>query len=128
MIELNGITETAHYIFHYQTGSYAERNIKRISETQEQCWQRICKELGTTPTFKIQYFLFNTPEEVGEMYGDNEPCNGFTSPPDTIYAVYNNTVKGIDPHEDAVLISYTSNRQFNSHREKIFYRPSVFLH
>ena len=54
--------------------------------------------------------LLDTPDLVGEIYGDNEPCNGFASPPDSIYAVYNEEVKCIGPHEDAHLISYTINR------------------
>jgi len=28
--------------------------------------------------------LLETPELVGKIYGDNDPCNGFANPPDEI--------------------------------------------
>lgn len=114
MIHLTGYTETDHYVFRYFPGSPAERDISKISSTQEESWQEICHEMGVTPDFKIHYYLLNTPEEVGIAYGDNEPCNGFTRPPDRIYAVYNDQVQCIGPHEDAHIISYTINRPSQS--------------
>lgn len=47
---------------------------------------------------------------VGEIYGDNEPCNGFANPPNEIYAVYNDEIKCIGHHEDAHILSYIINR------------------
>ncbi len=102
--------ETEHYIFHYGEGTSAERDIERIAACQEACFQHICRVLGVTPAFKIEYFLCDSPEEVGRIYGDDEPCNGFTDPPDKIYAVYNDQVRCIGFHEDAHIISYTVNR------------------
>ena len=66
--------------------------------------------LNTRPVFKIEYFLCETPEDVGRIYGDNEPCNGFAAPPNKIYAVYNEKIQCIGFHEDAHIISYTINR------------------
>ena len=102
--------ETEHYIFNYEGATSAERDIEQIAACQEVCFQHICRVLGVTPAFKIEYFLCDSPEEVGRIYGDDEPCNGFTAPPDRIYAVYNDQVKCIGFHEDAHIISYTVNR------------------
>lgn len=102
--------ESKHYVFHYMPGSQAELDIVKIAAEQEVCFQYICNVLDLEPSFKIKYYLYNTPEELGRIYGDNEPCNGFAKMPDEIYAVYNETVKCIGFHEDAHIISYTINR------------------
>lgn len=102
--------ETAHYVFQFEDGSPAERDIRRIAAIQEGCWRHICQALKTEPDFKIHYMLCVTPEQVGRLYGDNEPCNGFAAPPDTVYAVYNDRVQCIGFHEDAHLISYCIHR------------------
>ena len=62
--------------------------------------------LKTKPDFKIEYILCDTREEVGRIYGDNEPCNGFAVPPKKIVAVYNDQIQCIGFHEDAHIISY----------------------
>ena len=105
--------ETSNYIFYYDENSLAAKDIEKIACCQENCFKYICMVLKTKPTFKIHYFLCETPERVGEIYGDNEPCNGFASVPDKIYAVYNKNIKCIGFHEDAHLISYTINRPDN---------------
>lgn len=98
------------YDFHFLRDSIAENDIEEIAELQENCYKEICSYLSIQPNIRIQYYLLDTPELVGEIYGDNEPCNGFASPPDSIYAVYNEEVKCIGPHEDAHILSYTINR------------------
>ena len=65
-------------IFIFAIDSVAEKDILKISKNQENCYKEICDFLGVTPSFKIQYFLLETPELVGRIYGDNDPCNGFT--------------------------------------------------
>lgn len=102
--------ESEHYIFHYDADSSAERDIMEISACQEACFRYICDVLGVSPGFKIEYFLCSSPEEVGRIYGDNDPCNGFADPPNKIYAVYNERVQCIGFHEDAHIISYMINR------------------
>ena len=102
--------ETRHYIFYYQENSRAEKDILKIAKLQESCFDHICRVLKTMPDFKIEYFLCETPEDVGRIYGDDEPCNGFASLPNKIYAVYNEKIKCIGFHEDAHIISYTINR------------------
>lgn len=102
--------ESEHYIFSYNHDSKAEDDIKEIAACQEACFQYICSVLKVKPEFKIEYILCDTPEEVGRIYGDDEPCNGFAAPPNTVYAVYNSGIQCIGFHEDAHLISYTVNR------------------
>ncbi len=100
--------ETRHYVFHFRKGSTAEKDIDIITETQERCFEHICKVLNVSTEGKISYFLCGSPEEVGELYGDNEPSNGIVKYPDTIYAVYNDEVKCIGFHEDVHLIAYNT--------------------
>lgn len=102
--------ETEHYIFNYNADSRAEADIEAIAACQEACFRYICSVLRIKPDFKIRYVLCNTPEEVGSVYGDDDPCNGFTALPDTIYAVYNDTIRCIGFHEDAHVISFLVNR------------------
>ena len=101
------IHETPHYLFHYGEHTPAARDIEGIAACQEGCYRHICQVLGIAPSLRITYCLCSTPEEVGRIYGDNEPCNGFAAPPDRIYAVYNEQVRCIGFHEDAHLLSYT---------------------
>lgn len=102
--------ETEHYIFRFNEGSKAETDIHEIASCQEACWHYICAVLKSEPDFKIQYILCDTREEVGKIYGDGEPCNGFARYPDTIVAVYNEQIQCIGFHEDAHLISYVRHR------------------
>ena len=102
--------ETEHYTFHYGANTAAERDIEKIAALQESCFSHICAVLGLTPDFKIEYFLCDSPEEVGRICGDDEPCNGFADLPNRIYAVYNDAVQCVGFHEDAHLISFVRNR------------------
>lgn len=102
--------ETAHYIFNYGEGTKAEEDIAQIAAEQEACYQYICGVLKVKPEFKIEYILCDSPEEVGRIYGDDEPCNGFAVMPNTIYAVYNEAVQCVGFHEDAHILSFTVNR------------------
>lgn len=102
--------ETEHYIFNYNPGSRAETDLMEIAACQEACFSYICGVLQVKPDFKIEYFLCETSEEVGRIYGDDEPCNGFAVMPNTIYAVYNEKIQCIGFHEDVHIISYTVNR------------------
>jgi len=97
--------ETEHYIFTYQEKSEAEKDIINIASEQEKSFQSICLELKVKMERKIHYFFFDSPEEVGKLFGDNKPCNGFADVNDDIYAVYNKDIKCIGPHEDTHIIS-----------------------
>ena len=101
--------ETSNYIFYYQENSTAEKDISKIAQLQQSCFEYICNVLQVTLNFKIKYYLCETPDDVGRIYGDNEPCNGFACSPNKIYAVYNEETKCIGFHEDAHIVSYTIN-------------------
>ncbi len=97
--------ETEHYRFFFQPGSVAEKEIIQIAEIQEEAYERITSFLQVIFPSKINYHFYDTPEEVGIQYGDDEPCNGFARYPNDIYAVYNDKVKCIGPHEDTHIIA-----------------------
>jgi len=67
--------ESEHYIFNYGENTKAAQDIVEIAKLQEDCFRYICSVLRVKPDFKIEYFLCDSPEEVGRIYGDNEPCN-----------------------------------------------------
>ena len=101
--------ETPNYIFHYQENSTAEKDIWKIAKLQESCFEYISNLLKVTLNFKIEYYLCETPDDVGQIYGDDEPCNGFACSPNKIYAVYNDEIKCLGFHEDAHIVSYVIN-------------------
>lgn len=99
-----------HYIFNYQAGSLAEKDIQKISAEQEKCFSKICKTLKVNYEEKIIYYLLDSPSEVGRLYGGSEPINGFAIwGENKIYAVYNEEIKCIGYHEDVHLISFMIN-------------------
>lgn len=101
---------TNHYIFNYKSGTLAAKDIELIAKEQEECFNKICNVLKVDFKEKINYYLFDSPLEVGKLYGINEPINGFAVwGENKIYAVYNETIKCIGAHEDAHLISFDIN-------------------
>ena len=101
------IKESEHYIFHYHKNSIAENMIDEIVQEQEYCFNHISKVLSTDFNIKINYYLCNSAEEVGALYGDNDPCNAFARKPNSIFAVFNEDVKCIGYHEDSHILSYS---------------------
>lgn len=101
--------ESENYLFNYLEGSIAEKEIKEIIDIQEGCFRYINNTLNVNFKGKIEYYLCETAKQVGELYGDNEPCNGFARHPNKIYAVYNSNIRCIGFHEDAHIISYGIN-------------------
>lgn len=102
--------DSEHYIFNFHKGSLAEKHIQNIISCQENCYDVICRVLNITLDKKINYYLCDTREEVGELCGDNEPCNGFCRYPgkekDGIYALYNEDIKCLGYHEDTHYIAF----------------------
>ncbi|MCD8372163.1 MAG: hypothetical protein LUD27_02550 [Clostridia bacterium] len=99
--------KSAHYDFYCKPDSFALKNITEIAERQEECYKKITEELNIYPDFRLEYWLADTPRELGVLYGDGEPCNGFVKRPNKIFAVYNDAVKGTGMHEDAHIISFS---------------------
>ena len=101
---------TDHYVFTYKEGTLVAKDIRKVAKIQEKCFARICSTLKVDFTEKINYFLLDSAEEVGKLYGITEPINGFAVwGENKIYAVYNDKIKCIGPHEDAHLISFVIN-------------------
>lgn len=87
---------TPHYIFTYEEGSLAEKDIKMIADVQENSFNKICETLKVDFPEKIKYYLLDSKEKVGKLYGDNTPINGFAVwGENKVYAVYNNDTKCI---------------------------------
>lgn len=100
-----------HYLFHYVAGSAAEKDILLIAQTQENCFRKICGTLKIDYTERINYYLTDSPWEVGRVIWDeNAPCNGCAlCGKNKIYATYNDNIKCIGSHEDTHLISFLIN-------------------
>lgn len=100
-----------HYIFHYVAGSVAERDILFIAETQEKSFNKICSTLKIDYPEKINYFLTDSPQEIGRVIWEEEaPCNGCAlCGRNKIYATYTDSVQCIGSHEDTHLISFLIN-------------------
>lgn len=101
------IKESEHYTFHYHKNSIAENMIDKIIEQQEYCFNHISRVLDIDFNTKINYYLCNSSEEVGSLYGDNEPCNAFARKPNEIFAVFNEKIQCIGYHEDSHILSYS---------------------
>lgn len=103
-----GIYTSAHYIFHFRPGSLAEEDIHLIAQIQEQSFEKICCTLQINYQGQIHYYLTDSPLEIGQIFwGAGASCNGcalFWK--NTIYAVYNETIKCLGSHEDTHVIAY----------------------
>lgn len=102
---------TEHYVFHYQAGSLAEKEIRQIAETQEKAFTRICNTLKVDYPERINYYFTDSPLEIGRViWGEDMPCNGCAlCGRNKIYAVYSEKIKCIGSHEDTHLISFLMN-------------------
>lgn len=98
-------TETPHYRLFYHPGSYAGVHIREIAEWQENCYARISGELGVEMDRKLRMYMCDSREEVAEETGC-PPANGMTLDYDLVYAVVNEEIRCLGPHEDAHLLSF----------------------
>ncbi len=114
--------ETNHYIFFFNEGSKAEKDIFQIAAVQEEVYESITEMLGLQFPMKINYYLCQSPDEVGKIYGDNEPCNGCARYPNEVFAVYNDVIECIGAHEDTHLIADQIN-----HPECVFLREGLAM-
>jgi len=94
-----------HYSIFYHPDSTAEKELIHIVEWQEKCFQKLSYELDMTLDHPIRMYLCDSPEEIAQTTGC-PACNGMTFDYDLIYAVYNESVRCLGPHEDAHLFSY----------------------
>ena len=104
------VYQTAHYVFHYSAGGLVEKDIEWIAETQERAFAKIIGALNITYPERVHYYFSDSPKEVGNVIFDGIPCNGCAICEEKkIYAVYNEEIKCIGPHEDTHVISYLIN-------------------
>lgn len=72
------IFETEHYVFHFPRNSLAAQDIRSIAETQEKGYEKICGLLQISFTHKISYWLYDSPQLIGDVFYDGIPCNGLS--------------------------------------------------
>jgi hypothetical protein len=104
--------DSTHYVFHFENGSLAEKEIEQVMEIQENCHKNITETLKVTTNQKIGYWLCDTRELVAKESEYHTPINGITCySPDhiDIYAVYNDEKKCIGYHEDTHAIAVNIN-------------------
>ncbi len=103
--------ESEHYVFHYEAGSKAEQDMRFIAANQETCYRHITSMLGVSKEEKIHYYLYPTPEAVGQecqrRFGEYTPFNGCTASENEILAVYNQNIQCIGIHEDTHILMFT---------------------
>ena len=121
--------ESEHYIFHFLEGSLAERDIEKIAAEQERCFAKICSFLEVEYPRKISYWLYDSPQVIGDIFWDGEWCCGlsltdanssdvgrqvslsgdsdnlFTVPPYSVHAAYEENAKCTGEHEDTHVIA-----------------------
>lgn len=116
---------TEHYVFHYQAGTLAEKEIKTIAKHQEQAFLKICSGLEIQFPALIHYYFSESPSEIGSIFwGEGASCNGCAICEDNkIYAVYSEDIKCIGEHEDTHLISY-----FVGEPESYFLSEGLAMH
>ncbi len=116
------IHETEHYVFHAAPGSLAEKDINLIAAEQEASYKHIGNMLGLTMKVKIHYYLCNCREEVGReierRFGVYSLNNGCAVSENEIYAVYNQEIKCIGPHEDTHVLAFSVGRPASSFLEE----------
>lgn len=97
-----------HYVFHYQAGTLAEKEIEEIAQLQERAFAKICSTLKVVYPDRINYYFTDNPLEIGRIFwGEGASCNGCAVCGDNkIYAVYNENIKCIGEHEDTHLIAH----------------------
>lgn len=102
---------TEHYVFHYQKGSFAEKEIQKIAQTQEDSFKKVCDTLKVGYPEPINYYFTDDPKAIGRVvWNEDLPCNGSAlCGRNKIYAVYTEKIKCIGSHEDTHLISFLIN-------------------
>ena len=97
--------ETEHYIFNFFPDSVAEKEIKDISERQEQAYTKIISFLNIPePIQKITYYLYPDEETKKELMGDDWYAQSIYAE-NCVHVLYTEEIKPIGEHEDTHLLS-----------------------
>lgn len=97
--------ESPHYIFHYFSGSLAERDLSHIRETQEAGYERILAFLRLpAPSQKITYYFYPDAETKTKLMGDDWYAQAIYTE-FRVHALYTEDIQPLGPHEDTHLLS-----------------------
>jgi hypothetical protein len=66
---LLGTRETEHFIIHYAPTSQTARDIELVAAEHEFAWDRLARQLGWVPPWKIHSFVFPSPESKRALLG-----------------------------------------------------------
>lgn len=97
--------ETDHYIFHYFLDSEAEKDIKKITATQEDAFKKIIAFLNVElPKSKIEYYFYPNEEIKIELMGDDWYAQSIRDE-FRVHVLYTKDIKPLGEHEDTHLLS-----------------------
>lgn len=109
------VRKSPHYVFHYFQNSLAEKEIKKIIETQELAYKKITKTLKLKNKRKINYYLYPSKKTKQNLIGDDGHGNAiwleikkrkvWVPKKIEVHSLYNNKIQCIGPHEDTHLLS-----------------------
>lgn len=99
------IYESAHYVFHVEAGSLAEKEIEQIKTRQEAAYSKITQTLKLEdPDQKIKYYFYPTQDKKAKLMGDGWYGQSIYKEFE-VHAVYNEQDKVVGEHEDTHLLS-----------------------
>lgn len=97
--------EMEHYIFHYFSNSIAEKEIDAVVNRQEAGFNKIISFLKIeSPSKKINYYLYPSPEIKKELIGDDWYAQSIYHD-FSVHIIYTDKIKPIGEHEDTHLLS-----------------------
>jgi hypothetical protein len=96
--------KTQHYIFEFQPGTEAEKDIDLICATQEKAFEKITSFIGESDFPIIKYYLYSDRQKKGELTG-NDGNGHAVSVKFEVHAIYNENILCIGPHEDTHLLT-----------------------
>ncbi|MEI6237948.1 MAG: hypothetical protein WCP15_00245 [bacterium] len=99
------VRESEHYVFHYFSGSEAEKDINMIEAKQESAFVKILAFLEVEdPKRKIEYYFYPDEKIKTELMGDDWYAQSIRDE-FRIHVLYTKDIKPIGEHEDTHLLS-----------------------
>lgn len=97
--------DSAHFVFHYFTGTAADYHIDAIATDEEQAFATVCAALGTAPQQPIDCYLYPS---VGELYRWTRMSRPFAQGT-MIHLIYE-TYGTVDLHEVTHVVAWDIGR------------------
>jgi len=98
-------SSTPHYLFRYFAGSEAEKDLKKITETQESSYKRIMAFLELPdPGRQIEYFFYPDAQTKKLLMGDDWYAQAIFKE-FRVHVLYTDHDKPLGEHEDTHLLS-----------------------